>query len=70
MYDVYLIFTDGDIRDDDVVPKLIHQAAELAVSIIIVGVGNASFEIMHDLNRVNPQVVQFVNFNKHKDDPE
>lgn len=42
-YQTLLILTDGDIHDMDKTIDLIYNAAQLPLSIIIVGVGTAGF---------------------------
>lgn len=46
MYHVMLILTDGDIHDKDETTDLIIELSQYPVSIIIIGVGDESFEIM------------------------
>ena len=43
IYSTILILTDGEIHDMDKTINLICRAADLPVSIIIVGIGNADF---------------------------
>lgn len=45
-YQILLILTDGEIHDMPEVTDLIVSAAQLPMSIIIVGVGNADFTNM------------------------
>lgn len=45
-YQILLILTDGEIHDMPDVTDLIVSAAQLPMSIIIVGVGNADFTNM------------------------
>lgn len=47
---VLVIITDGEIHDMPKVEELILQATLLPISIIIVGVGNDSFEMMKRLD--------------------
>ena len=49
-YQVLLILTDGEIHDMSNVKKLIVDSSALPTSIIIVGVGNESFEMMEALD--------------------
>ena len=72
-YQTLLILTDGEIHDMDRTIDLIIQAAQLPLSIIIVGVGNADFDNMNRLDgdnglynssgvRCQRDIVQFVPF--------
>ena len=75
-YHVLLILTDGAIHDMKETKNLIFQLALHPVSIIIVGVGNADFTMMEELDgdgarlqNSNGQpcardIVQFVIYNK------
>jgi hypothetical protein len=49
-YQVLLILTDGSIHDMQPVKDLIVKAAGLPCSIIIVGIGNADFSMMEELD--------------------
>lgn len=49
-YQVLLILTDGAIHDMDVVKERIVDASGLPTSIIIVGVGEADFSMMEELD--------------------
>ena len=71
-----LLLTDGTIHDMPATKDLIYQLSELPCSIIIVGVGNADFDAMEELDgddgplrnsagqAVARDIVQFVEFNK------
>ena len=72
-YQTLLILTDGEIHDMDQTIDKIIQGANLPLSIIIVGVGNANFENMDKLDGDNGlygsngmksqrDIVQFVPF--------
>lgn len=74
-YFVLLIITDGIISDMQATIRAIINAAKLPISIIIVGVGNADFSAMDELDgddtRLNldgvyaeRDIVQFVPFNQ------
>ena len=75
-YFILLIITDGSIHDMRETKQLIVQASKLPCSIIIVGVGNANFEQMVELdsdetllkdnknNFAKRDIVQFVQFRK------
>ncbi len=78
MYHILLLLTDGAINDMNATKDLIVECAKYPLSIIIVGVGNANFSLMNELDgdevvlrntRGEPSsrdIVQFVEFNKHK----
>jgi copine 5/8/9 len=70
-----LILTDGAIHDMAETKKLIVQNSNLPLSIVIVGIGNADFENMNELDgdsglynsygqKCPRDIVQFVPFNK------
>lgn len=71
-----LILTDGAIHDMAATKDAIYQLADLPCSIIIIGVGNADFSMMEELDGdeeglrnsmgqlVPRDIVQFVEFNK------
>jgi hypothetical protein len=75
IYQVLLILTDGAIHDMSAVKDLIVGLAGLPCSIIIVGIGNADFSMMDELdgdhevitdssgNRIKRDIVQFVRLN-------
>jgi len=75
IYQVLLILTDGAIHDISAVKDLIVGLAGLPCSIIIVGIGNADFSMMDELdgdhevitdssgNRIKRDIVQFVRLN-------
>jgi hypothetical protein len=50
MYHVLLIITDGVIFDMDLTKNEIVECSKLPLSIIIIGVGNADFIQMAELN--------------------
>ena len=50
MYHIFLILTDGEIHDMQQTVNLVIEASGLPLSIIIVGVGNESFELMVELD--------------------
>jgi hypothetical protein len=73
IYQTLLILTDGEIHDMDRTIDLVIQAANLPLSIIIVGIGSANFENMNRLDgdnglyssngvRCARDIVQFVPF--------
>lgn len=78
IYQTLLILTDGEIHDMEKTIDLIFEAANLPLSIIIVGVGNDSFSNMVKLDgdggtlfnskgqKVPRDIVQFVPFRDAK----
>jgi len=79
-YTVLLILTDGAIHDMPMTKSLIVDASVLPMSIIIVGIGNADFENMVELDcdsgmladergrKAARDIVQFVPFRKFEGD--
>jgi len=75
-YQILLLLTDGTIHDMPQTIELICELSELACSIIIVGVGNADFSAMEELDGDDGRlrnsrgvpaardIVQFVRFNE------
>lgn len=75
IYQVLLILTDGAIHDMSAVKDLIVGLAGQPCSVIIVGIGNADFSMMDELdgdhegltdssgNRINRDIVQFIRLN-------
>lgn len=75
-YNVLLLLTDGIINDMPATKSAIVELSALPCSIIIVGVGNADFSQMEELDgddgvlrdnygkAVQRDIVQFVEFNK------
>lgn len=74
-YFVLLIITDGVISDMDLTKRAIIDASTLPISIIIVGVGDANFEAMNELDSDDSRlsvagryaerdIVQFIPLNK------
>jgi hypothetical protein len=80
VYYILLIMTDGIIYDMDLSKDLLCEAAALPLSVIIVGVGNADFSNMVELDgdevpltnkhghRIERDIVQFVKYNDFKMD--
>uniref|UniRef100_A0A2S2QTI9 Copine-8 n=2 Tax=Sipha flava TaxID=143950 RepID=A0A2S2QTI9_9HEMI len=77
-YFILLILTDGVITDMPETIQAIINASTLPVSIIIVGIGNAEFDAMEELDadkgglkmngvRASRDIVQFVAFNNYHD---
>lgn len=79
-YNIFLILTDGAIMDMPQTKSSLIKASKLPLSIIIVGVGNADFSSMNELdgdggmlkdeigNKAARDIVQFVPFNKFSGD--
>lgn len=77
-YTTLLILTDGVIHDMEETIELVVQAANLPISIIIVGIGKENFEDMkildddngklmdEDGNKPSRDIIQFVEFNQYK----
>jgi hypothetical protein len=78
-YDVLLILTDGVVNDfSNTIDKIIAASHNCALSVIIVGIGNADFKEMERLDadnellasisnpsrRAKRDIVQFVQFSK------
>ena len=80
-YTILLMLTDGAITDLQMTKDALVEAAETPLSIIIVGIGNANFDSMEELDgdevpvrsskgiTVSRDIVQFVPFNKYKTNP-
>lgn len=79
-YQILLILTDGEIHDMAATKDIIVKNCNLPTSIIIVGIGNASFGNMEELDgdgglfasngtRCPRDIVQFVPFNKYGGNP-
>ena len=81
-YHVLMILTDGIIEDTDETINELVAASFLPISVIIVGIGNADFTNMNVLDaddealydsenrKASRDLVQFVPFNKFKNDPQ
>ena len=82
-YYVYLILTDGAIHDIDDTIDCVVESSYLPVSIIIIGIGDANFSTMNFLDADDEPLyshklqkfqerdnVQFVEFNKFKNNPQ
>eukprot|EP01080_Neovahlkampfia_damariscottae_P009874 gene9874-2196_t len=78
-YHILLIITDGEISDLKKTKSQIIKACEYPLSIVIVGVGNANFLSMEELDAddipievdgkvAERDIVQFVSFQDHKND--
>ena len=80
-YNILLILTDGQISDlTDTIDEMV-EASFLPISVIIVGIGNGNFNSMDILDadenplfdrrgrKADRDLVQFVPFNKFKNDP-
>lgn len=80
-YYILLILTDGVITDKDETISAIIEASRINLSIIIIGVGKANFNDMETLDgdeiplsnskgMVLRDIVQFVEFNKYRNNPQ
>ena len=82
-YYILLILTDGVINDFQSSVTQIVKAAELPISIIIIGIGDADFSNMEQLDaddfelyseelqqKASRDIVQFIPFKEYKDDLE
>jgi hypothetical protein len=70
-YTTLLILTDGAVSDIRATVQSLTMCSDAPLSIIIVGIGMADFSAMQyldDVAREKPDIVQFVEFNKHKHD--
>jgi len=77
-YDILLILTDGKLDDMKETISLIVEGSELPLSIVIIGIGKANFDIMKNLDSDNSylidykgrkaarDIVQFVPFSKYE----
>merc|ERR1712038_1925243 len=70
-YTTLLILTDGAVSDVRATAQAISRISDAPLSVIIVGIGPADFSAMQFLDDVAersniPDIVQFVEFNKHK----
>jgi len=68
-YSILLILTDGCVSDVHATKQAIAQMSGSPLSIIIVGVGQADFSGMEDLDDgcAGRDIVQFVPFNRYRD---
>ena len=81
-YHILMILTDGQIDDMEETKDALVEASFLPVSVIIIGIGDGNFGNMdildadenplYDKNRrkADRDLVQFVPFNKFKDNPQ
>jgi flavin-binding protein dodecin len=74
-YTILLIVTDGAVSDPARTVAALDRASDAPLSVVIVGVGSANFSSMQFLDDYNNNggsgkrdIVQFVEFNKHKHD--
>lgn len=70
-YTVLLILSDGAVSDVQATARCIDAIGTAPLSIVIVGIGSADFSGMQflDDNSGDIDIAQFVEFNKHKSDP-
>jgi hypothetical protein len=73
-YTILLILTDGAVTDVHATAAAIQKASSAPLSIVIVGIGNADFSAMQHLDDFDANngakrrdIVQFVEFSKHRD---
>jgi hypothetical protein len=73
-YTILLILTDGAVSNVEETKQAINAASDAPLSIVIVGIGDADFSTMHFLDNFadntggGRDIVQFVEFSKHKHD--
>lgn len=82
IYHILMIMTDGSISDTQETVDAIIKCTVLPINIVIIGIGNANFSTINMLdgdehplkdskgNECTRDIVQFVPFNKYKNDPE
>ena len=80
-YNILMILTDGQIDDMDDTKNALVEASFLPISVIIIGIGKCDFSNMDILDadenplidnngkKADRDLVQFVPYNKYKDDP-
>lgn len=70
-YTILLILTDGSVADMDATIEAISAISDSPLSIVMVGIGDEDFGDMHTLDEGDGDldIVQFVEFNEHKDSP-
>ena len=74
-YHILLILTDGAVSNMELTKNALIMASDAPLSIIIVGIGNADFSTMQNLDdfldgedAAGRDIVQFVEFSKHQHD--
>jgi hypothetical protein len=73
-YEILLIVTDGAVTNMDETRLAIKEASVAPLSIIVVGVGNEDFSSMRSLDNAHEgnsdmrDIVQFVEFSRHRND--
>lgn len=79
LYHILLILTDGDIHDMSKTKDIIVAASGMPISIIIIGIGEDTFDLMVELDgdevalknhlgqATMRDIVQFVKYNDYKD---
>jgi len=71
-YTTLIILTDGAVSDVHATVRSLEACSDAPLSIIIVGIGSADFSAMQFLDDSAtslPDIVQFVEFNRYKHDP-
>jgi hypothetical protein len=70
-YTILLIISDGAVADPQATMDALEGAADAPLSIVIVGVGEEDFAVMEFLDaskeRVGRDMVQFVEFNRYRE---
>jgi len=71
-YSILLILTDGAVTDINKTASALDSVSESPLSVIIVGIGNENFDGMRFLDdrSTKHDICDFVQFNKHKHDPD
>jgi len=69
-YSILLILTDGAVSDINATIASLRAASDAPLSIVVVGIGNADFSAMQNLDDLGSctDILQFVEFNAHKND--
>lgn len=70
-YSILLVLTDGSVADMDATMEAISACSDAPLSIVMLGIGDEDFGDMHALDEGDGDldIVQFVEFNEHKDSP-
>ncbi len=72
MYSILLILTDGDVSDIEKTTAALDSVCDCPLSVVIVGIGNGNFEKMKFLDdrEAKYDICDFVQFNRHKNNPD
>lgn len=70
-YSILLVLTDGSVSDVNATLQSLHRASDAPLSIVVVGIGQADFSAMKHLDdqRNFRDILQFVEFNAHRNNP-